>query len=252
MSGKRKGVLLLLKNGRMEMEEILRSLDTTRQALLPQMKVLEEHYLVDHYDDTYELTTIGKLIVDEIAPLLNTVETLDSDIDYWGNRNLDFIPPHLFKRISELEECTIVNPSITKIYELNDKITDSCYNSDSVSMIAASFHPDYPAIFSEMANKNVKVNAIFSKDVLEHLQKNYYPFLEEMIKGKSFNISFFPKLDLVGLIVNDHYMLMRILKNNNEVDGQYILCNNPTALEWGKELFEYYLKDSVPINEISS
>ena len=36
MSEKRKRVLLLLQDGTKEMEDILKSLDTTRQALLPQ------------------------------------------------------------------------------------------------------------------------------------------------------------------------------------------------------------------------
>lgn len=66
MSEKRRRVLLLLQDGTKEMEDILKSLDTTRQALLPQIRILKEHCLIDHYDDTYELTTIGKLIVDDI------------------------------------------------------------------------------------------------------------------------------------------------------------------------------------------
>jgi predicted transcriptional regulator len=65
------------------MEEILRSLDTNRQALLPQIRVLEEHYLVNHQNDVYKLTTIGKLLVDEMVPLLDIIEVLDIDIDYW-------------------------------------------------------------------------------------------------------------------------------------------------------------------------
>ncbi|MDN5309805.1 MAG: hypothetical protein PWP14_1199 [Methanolobus sp.] len=34
------------------MEELLSSLDTTRTALLPQIRILEEHSLVNHYEDT--------------------------------------------------------------------------------------------------------------------------------------------------------------------------------------------------------
>jgi Predicted transcriptional regulator len=45
------------------------------------MKVLEEYYLVDHYGDTYELTDIGELIVDEMFPFLSTLEVFDYDID---------------------------------------------------------------------------------------------------------------------------------------------------------------------------
>lgn len=138
-----------------------------------------------------------------------------------------------------------------EIYELESKVTQSCYLSDSVYMVAASFHPNYPALFSEMANKHVNVNAIFSKDVLDSLQKNYFTFLEEIIKGESFNIFVYSgQLDFVSLVVNDHYILLRALKNSDGIDGQYIVCSNPNALQWGKDLFEHYMKDSVPLNEI--
>jgi len=250
MSEKRKGVLLLLHDGAKDMEFLLNSLNTTRRALLPQIKILEEHYLINKYDDTYELTTLGELVADEVFPLLNTLEVLEIDIDYWGSHNLDFIPPYLLKRINELRKCQVIKPHLSEIYDLNNTITNSCHISGSVCMIAASFHPNYPALFSEMARKNINVNAIFSKEVLEHLQKNHFTFLEDVKRGKSFNIYILPKLDFVALVVNDHYLLMRILRDNNEIDGQYVLCSNPDALKWGKELFDYFLKDSIPITKI--
>lgn len=81
-SERRKGVLLLLQNGPKQMEDILTSLDTTRQSLLPQVRVLEEHHLVSHFDDSYGLTTVGKLVAEKISPLIDTLKALDIDIDY--------------------------------------------------------------------------------------------------------------------------------------------------------------------------
>ena len=98
MSEKRKQVLLLLQEGPQEMEEVLKSLGTNRQALLPQIRILEEHYLVDHYRDTYELTVVGKLIVDKMKPFLDTLETIDNHISYWGTHDIDFIPPSYYKK----------------------------------------------------------------------------------------------------------------------------------------------------------
>jgi predicted transcriptional regulator len=94
-SEKRKNALLLLQEGPRQMKALLTSLGTTRQALLPQMRMLEDHYLISHYEDTYELTTIGKLVVDKMAPLVSTLNVLDNDLDYWGTHNIDFIPAHL-------------------------------------------------------------------------------------------------------------------------------------------------------------
>jgi predicted transcriptional regulator len=47
-SEKRKNVLLVLQEGPKQMETLLESLGTIRQALLPQIRILEEHYLVAH------------------------------------------------------------------------------------------------------------------------------------------------------------------------------------------------------------
>ena len=62
-SEKRKNELLLLQDGPMDMETILTSLGTTRQSLLPQLKILVQHHLISKKDDTYELTTIGNLLL---------------------------------------------------------------------------------------------------------------------------------------------------------------------------------------------
>ena len=66
------------------MESLLKSLDTNRPTLLPQMRVLEESHLIVHYNDSYELTTLGKIVIDKMLPLLDTLEVFDVDIDYWG------------------------------------------------------------------------------------------------------------------------------------------------------------------------
>ena len=101
-SEKRKQVILQLKDGAKEMEDILSTLDTTRNALLPQIRMLEEHYLVSHSQDAYELTILGKMVADQITPLIDTVETFDSDIEYWGTHNIDFLPPDLSGSIAAM------------------------------------------------------------------------------------------------------------------------------------------------------
>lgn len=87
-SDKRKNVLLLLKDGPEKMEDLLNSLETSRQALLPQIRILEEHNLVADSNDVYGLTTIGKLVVEEMVPLLEKVRVFDNNIEFWGTHNL--------------------------------------------------------------------------------------------------------------------------------------------------------------------
>jgi predicted transcriptional regulator len=249
MSEKRKGVLLLLQDGAKEMEEILEFIDTNRQALLPQMKVLEEHYLVDHYDDTYELTTIGKLIVDEMAPLVNTTEALDVDIDYWGTHDFDFIPLHLLKRINELRDYEIINPPLTDLYSMHktchkDKITDYVYSVGNI------FYPDYQSRFAEMIDNKITINYIISDNLFDKIRTEDYEYFKLVIESGYFKLYVYnKKMNFLFFTFDDYHIVINPLKKDGDFDSKYILCSREAALKWGKELFENYLRDSTSIKE---
>ncbi|WP_342305580.1 winged helix-turn-helix domain-containing protein [Methanolobus sp. ZRKC5] len=250
-SEKRKNVLLLLQNGELKMEALLKALDTTRNALLPQMKILEEHYLVFHYGDNYELTTIGKLVVDEMVPLLNTIELFENDIDYWGTRNLSFIPPHLLQRIDELRKCKIITPPYVDIYKLNEEIQETSPISKTHYGIVTFYHPLFPQFISNMISNNVNVYLIVPQSVLDQFRTEHSTLFKKLIKSEFFHFSvYLENMSFLGIACNDYYFMMRLLKNNGEHDTRYILCDGKEALEWGKELFDYCLKYSTAITEI--
>ncbi|WP_370575142.1 helix-turn-helix transcriptional regulator, partial [Methanomethylovorans sp.] len=250
-SEKRKNILLLLQDGPKQMEFLLRSLDTTRQALLPQLKTLEEHYLVDHYDDTYELTTIGKLTAKEMNPLLESLEIFDNDIDYWGTRKLDFVPPYLLKRINELGKCSIINPPLTDIHAIRAKFLKDNKRSDSIFVITTFFFANYITLFSELIESNVDIYFIIDPGLYEKLQIENDTVLREFVKNKRVQLFVYnKKMEFISFAFNDYCILLRILESRGANDHKMLVCSGQSALAWGKELFEYYLKDSKPITEL--
>ncbi|WP_370575325.1 helix-turn-helix transcriptional regulator [Methanomethylovorans sp.] len=257
-SDKRKKVLLLLQEESKETETLLKSLETTRQALLPQMKILEENHLVFHYEDAYELTPVGKLIVDEMVPLLGTTDVFDSDIDYWGTRKLDFIPPHLFKRIKELKECRVINPSIQDLYALPQELygtydlsAENSRRAETFYGVTAFFYPNAAKVFTEMLHGQVEINLIVTQDMVDKIQSNDRADYAEIVKNELFHLFVYPqKIDFISFGFNEHCLLMRLLNSSGNYDYMYVLSSSQSALEWGKELFEYYLKDSVPVPKI--
>ncbi|MDP2217303.1 MAG: winged helix-turn-helix domain-containing protein [Methanolobus sp.] len=250
-SEKRKGVLLLLQDGAKKMDYLLKSLDTNRQALLPQIRILEEHYLVDHYNHIYRLTDIGKLLVDEMVPLLGIIEVLDIDIDYWGNHQFDFIPPHLFKRMNELQKCEVVRPSHTDIHDLNKTVMKTSFKSEFQRAICTFYHPHFPEFFSGLMQNNADVYFITTPEVLDKLKTERIVEFEKLFESKLFHFYVsFAKLNLLAIVFNNYHLLIRPLKHDGEIDSNHILCSSPMALEWANDLFEYYLKDSTRITEI--
>ncbi len=251
MSEKRKGVLLLLRDGAKEMETLLRSLNTTRQALLPPIRILEEHYLVSHDRDTYELTTIGKLVVDDMFPLLGIVGVFDSNIDYWKDRKLEFLPPQLLSRIEDLNPVKIYEPSLTNIHQPVKELIEITASSRIMYAVTNVFHPNFMELFALWKQNAVEIKMILTKIFLDKIKTDCCSDFKQLLSNENFHFYVYDKpFDSLYFAVNDHLLLLAILKKDGCYDGSALISYNRTALEWGKDLFEYYLKDSVPITEI--
>ena len=242
-SDKRKNVLLFLKGGPQKMSPLLELLDATRSSLLPQMKILEDYHMIIHYGDTYELTTIGKLLIDKMIPLLDKVEFFDSDINYWGTHNLSFIPPELLHRLNKLRKCKVITPSYVDIYKLNKEILKTSLISRYHYGIVTFYHPLFPQFISDMISNNVHVHMIVPQPVIDKFKTEHTPEFENFMQSELVHFSVCPEdMGFLGMACNDYYFMMRLLKSNGEHDTRYVLCNDKEALEWGKELFDHCFK----------
>jgi len=250
-SDKRKDLLLLLQDEAKEMEEILKNLQTTRQSLLPQVRILEEHHLVFHYDDIYELSTIGKLIVDEMIPLMNTIDFLESDIDYWGTHNIDFIPPYLLNRICELGCCDLIEVPLHQLFDEDKQFLEEAKNTDSLFIVTSFVFPNYRKFFAELIANNVNIKVIFSQDIYEKVIRDIPGDIHHYLKTS--NVQFYlyhGNFKFLSFSYTDHVVLIRLLNLEGNYDNKRLFCSGNSARVWAKELFEFYLKDSTPITEL--
>jgi predicted transcriptional regulator len=49
---------------------------------------------------------------------------------------------------------------------------------------------------------------------------------------------------------NDYYLIVNPLSQDGTTDRKYIMSNKKEALAWGRDFFEYYLKDSAPLTKL--
>jgi len=251
MSEKRKNTLLLLKDGPQEMEYLLKRLDTTRQALLPQIRVLEEHYLVTHDKDTYRLTPIGKLIIKDTIPILDVLDVIEENIEYWGTHKLDFISPQLLERIDKLKGCTVIELPLHEIFEENKQFTEGAKKSKTVYTITSYAFPNFEKILSQLIANNVSISVIVTKELFEKLVIEHFSKIKELIEVPNIRLYIYPHtLDFLQISINDYNVLLELLTKEGNYDNKNVICSNESALEWGKDLFEYYLEKSVLIDKI--
>lgn len=247
-SEKRKNVLLLLGSGPKKMETILDHLKTTRPALLPQTRILEDHHLISQFDDIYQLTTIGKLLIRQVEPLLLTVDVLDEDIDYWGSRKLDFLPEHLLERIGELSDSMITEPESMDIHDINHEFYERSLGSKNVHFICRFVYPNFGQLGKEWIKNKTNVSIIVDKGLLEKIRDSYADVFRTFIKSGYVKLFLYPEeIRFMKFGLTDSAFFLLLFNQNIRYDNKYLLSFSQSSLEWAKELFEHYCKESTPV-----
>ncbi len=229
-SEKRKNVLLMLLDGEKEMNLILDSLNTTRQALLPQMRILEDHCLIYKSGDSYGLTTIGTIIADEMRPFLEKIEILDNNRSYLATHNIECIPKNIFKRINELKKCKVIEPDLVNTYEVNKDFLEHARISGSLFFVFTFIHPTFPSLVSEFINKNINISIVITKELLDKLKSEWYEDFNRLMSSKNVKFYVYCKdLKISSLAVSDNCFVLRLLFKNNTFSSKQLFCRNCEA-----------------------
>jgi predicted transcriptional regulator len=252
-SEKRKDVLMLLQEGAAGMNTILDTLEVSRNSLLPQIKILEENYLITKNDDSgeYMLTKFGELIVNNLQPLLGTLEVLENRMEYWMMHNTDCIPDHLFDRLRELESCELAEPELCQAMELSRVGKSMCLKSDEISVVVSFYHSDFPDLYMQYANNGSDFKLIITEGALYKFITGNKQCVKELIRHPNISIHTCPdNTGISALVVTPEYMLLRLLTEDGRYDPRYLSACKGNAIQWGNELFQHYLDQSVEVKEL--
>lgn len=242
---------MLLFDGPQEMETLLEELDTTRTALLPQIKILRENHLISKSDDSYELTTIGGLIVEEMKSFLSTADVFGGNCEYFGTHYIDFIPPSLLQKLSDLEKCKITEMTVEDFYDTDTELFEKALESHEWLEITSALHPSFHNFYVQMTDYVTDVSVIMTQGVYEKAKQENYDDLKELIDLELVSLYMYPENPgFTSFIVAGQSIKFRLLTLKGVYDNKSISFSGPVALEWGKELFEYYKRQSVPIIEL--
>ncbi|WP_292391443.1 helix-turn-helix transcriptional regulator [Methanosarcina sp. UBA5] len=241
-SEKRKDFLLLLKEGPKDIEETLEKLQVPRTALLPQIKKLREEDLVIREEGMYRLSTIGEIVVEKMQPLLDTLSVFEKNEEFWANRKLAPIPPHLIRRISELGDYRLIEPDLSHTFDLNQEFVRNLYNSTRIQMFYSYFHPQFPALFLDLARKGIELSLVLSEAVYLRLVEDFKEKGKEFLKMENSSLYILEKeVEIPALVAtSNRIMSLGLFNESGRFDRQYVISFEPQAIKWGEDLFKYY------------
>ena len=250
-SEKRRDLLIFLKDSPRSIDEIQEHLCADTVSILPQLKKLKDRKLVLQKNHTYELSINGKAIVNKMSPLLDTLEVLEGNFDYWSRRNLEGIPPFLRSRIGELKNCKLIRPDICHMFELDPEFVENLLLSRKVLGFSSYFHPSIIPLYLEIAKKEAEISIMLTEPVLKRFKADYSEDLRTLIEFEHVNLSLFPKdPKLAGFTVTDRFFLLTLLPKIKFFENESLFSCDPQALKWGSDLFSYFQKEAVKAKKI--
>jgi predicted transcriptional regulator len=252
LSDKRKQLLLFLRSGPKGMDEITEALQVTSTSILPQIKKLKDMSLVTQEEKSYSLSLIGKILVEKMQPLVNTIELFEDNFEYWSERDLQGVPLSFRKRLGELGKCNLIQPDLDRMFELDQEVAENLKRSGYILEAIAYFHPPMISLCQELAKKGVKLSLLMSESVFERYYADYTDDFLNMISLE--NVKFFRysgELRIANLTVTDRFFLISLFsKDQKHFDRESLICYEPSALKLGTELFDELLLNSTQITEI--
>ncbi|MBP2030445.1 putative transcriptional regulator [Methanohalophilus levihalophilus] len=250
LSEKRKRLLLLLMEGPRDMDQIKKSLNVTSKAMMPQIKILMDNDLVLEEDRVFSLSEVGKIIVDNMNPLLSTLEVIEENPEYWATRDLSPIPSRLTQKLGELGDCMVIEPDINHLFDLPEEFTENLGKAAKVRTMLSYFHPLYPKLYSEISQKGIELDLIFTEMVYERMIEECYEEINTMANSKNTKLYILKNDIATTIAVTDMFVYICLFNKNGIYDHKKIMSFDDSAIKWGERFFDSYKEKAEQINKL--
>lgn len=241
MSQKRKDLLLLLKNGGKPIEEIVKGLNVNPTGMLPQIKKLKDGHLVFQEDKEYRLMPLAKILVEKMEPLLDTLQAIEENAEYWQDRDISELPRAFLKRFNELKSCFLVKPDPDSIFEPSSVFLDNIRKSKKIICFSSIFHPVFSEIFLANKDNDIRITLVVTEKIYERLKTDFEEELKLYLareKKKLFICN--NEVKIAMLVKTEYFMAADFLTSKGIFDQETLIGFEPAALRWTEDLILHY------------
>ena len=186
-----------------------------------------------------------------VAKKILTVDKLSKLIDdnerFFNEHDLAWIPENLQYRIDELGTCRLIENRMDNITATYTEVMDKISRSNKVFIISPIFDPYYPKFLLSMTQQKIPVFLIVTESILKMLKAEYANEIKTYLEYD--NAKLFVIEDArFAFAVTDTFVSMSLYHKNGYFDPMTNLMSfEKSALKWGEELFDQYLKRSTEI-----
>jgi predicted transcriptional regulator len=243
LSGIRKELLLYLNEGPRSLSEIRDQFDITSPEVSPRIKELLEHNLVKFENKKYHMTPMGKAIIKNFLPFLNTINVFDQYLEFWKEHDLSSIPDELLYRINEIKNYIIIEDDLSDMDRTRTEFFKVVNSSKSFVGVSCMFVESLPELCLNAVKNDIPIKIVITKSIFSTLKKNYTRQIGEFLANDNAELYVSNDEIKVSHVVTDDCLYFSLYYKNGRFDiNSNIISDDPSSVQWGRDLFEYYRK----------
>jgi len=246
-SGVRTETLLMLKDGEKSASELCSHFKITPQELAPRTRELVETGLIVKKDKSYCLTDLGKIITEKYSEFKRLLYFIGDKQEFLQEHDLADVPVDLQTKFDMLSQSKVICPENHSIFDTHDEFMDHVVKSKSLKGFSSIMFPSYPSIFNELAKSGIKVEIIVTEPIYHALITKYKDQLIEYLNCKNTHMYICNEKKLAFVVTDSFFSISLFFKNGIFDHVSDIVGFDENSIEWGELLFDYYVKQSIPV-----
>jgi predicted transcriptional regulator len=210
-------------------------LDSNAPNVSAKAKDLEALNFITRDNGYYQLTPIGQAVRYKLIDSMNLFATLIQFKDYWKGRKLEAIPEPMLWDLGNFVDSELVkngpnDPAAVK----NCLVSQLQAAKNRVRAVISTSYSGYFDELERLACSGKDVEVVVTRNLVDELKKRSFKLF--CVKENGAEVTLSP--DFVALGLEPRY---------TNIPDSLLVSKNPRAVNWGRELFEYYKSRSVPV-----
>lgn len=171
---------------------------------------------------------------------------LSNNCELWFNHQIDVIPVDSLDQIRSLSNSKLIEAEHNDLSKTHVTHIQVMSDAQKIKGVSSIFHLDYIEIFNKLLEEGVNVKLILTEPVLKKTIELYgsenLGYVKKLISENQLEIWEIKEDVKVALTVTDKNMTLGLFVNGIYDTTKLLLSEHENALQWGDNLFNYYLK----------
>ena len=249
-SGVRVKTMIGLIDGPKTSGQLRNEIEVSSSTVIHAARDLEREKLLAEMEDGYHLTSVGRVISSRLYDMIRTMTVLEKSKDFWLTHDVGGIPKEFLDRINELEDMEIVRSTPTDVIKALSYYIKLVRNVKNLEGVSPIMHPDFPKIIERLVDRGATVKLVLTKEIFEMGKEKHSHLFKELINKENFEVWIYEKPIRVAFTVTEEFLSLALFHIDGNFDSNNdLISKNKGAINWGRELFKYYQKQSHRVRE---